>query len=683
MNLFTYIKNREWDKIITILKDDVNNTIDINIKDSNNNYLLQYAVLYNNIELTKILLSKKCKIDIIDIDNRCILYYPVKYDYVDILLLILQHNNNNIGISIIDIQDKDGNTPLHYSIFFTNIQIITKLLKYGSDVNIKNNRGYNALHMAVYTKDLNICKIILQQHIDINDVTNTGETALHLATNYQLYDICELLLTNNINYNIYDFENELVPIVYSIILNNNSIFSLFLKFNISLDIQDVYGNSILHYIIMENNLYMFDKIIVYDFNINTYNIDSKTPFHIIFDTINNNTIHYIRQLITKSDINIQDNNGNTIMHLLCKSNLWNDIQDKLITKNINIFIKNKNEQTALDLITDTNDKDKFITMIAKSYLYHIKKGSLEDIKQNIINNHISYLQPNIEFDLCNNACASYSTFVGIPLDILTSLLYILNKFNNVSSVLELNFINNKPLTLHYNAIGIMNDSSKNYLNFEILWSYHKIFYPVNFETIFKQQLKSNKQFIIIPLGIEYYNYTHANYLIYDSKTNEIERFEPNGSHNPNKLNYNPLLLDSLLAFKFKSINDITYIGPRSFLPKIGFQRLDTYEKYTHSKISDPKGFCAVWSIWYVDMRLQNPTISRLQLVEKIIRYIKLNNISFRQLIRNYAELLTKYRDTILATEDIDINDWISSSLSTTIINNINNYISNIIKHQIQ
>ena len=82
-------------------------------------------------------------------------------------------------------------------------------------------------------------------------------------------------------------------------------------------------------------------------------------------------------------------------------------------------------------------------------------------------------------------------------------------------------------------------------------------------------------YIIIPIGIEHYNGNHANYIIYDIKKNEVERFEPNGSHNPYKLNYNPILLDNLLEKKFKDINPkIKYIRPEEYLPKIGFKIFD-------------------------------------------------------------------------------------------------------------
>ena len=56
------------------------------------------------------------------------------------------------------------------------------------------------------------------------------------------------------------------------------------------------------------------------------------------------------------------------------------------------------------------------------------------------------------------------------------------------------------------------------------------------------------------------------------------------------------------------IPDIKYIRPYNFLPKISFQLLDIIERKKR-KIGDPIGFCALWSIWYVDNRIKYKEIT--------------------------------------------------------------------------
>ncbi len=43
----------------------------------------------------------------------------------------------------------------------------------------------------------------------------------------------------------------------------------------------------------------------------------------------------------------------------------------------------------------------------------------------------------------------------------------------------------------------------------------------------------------------------------------------------------------------------------------------------------------------------------------MIKYIKMKNISFKNLIRNYSKEIISIRDKILKNADININDWLN------------------------
>ena len=115
INLFELIKNNKLkefkDKIINL-----DPSIDINLRDNYNEYLLSYAILYNNLELVKLLIEKGAKIDILDTEHRCILYTCIKYGYNDITSFLIKTNNDIIGINILDIKDRNNRIPLHYAI---------------------------------------------------------------------------------------------------------------------------------------------------------------------------------------------------------------------------------------------------------------------------------------------------------------------------------------------------------------------------------------------------------------------------------------------------------------------------------------------------------------------------------------------------------------------------------------
>ena len=98
----------------------------------------------------------------------------------DKLISVLQNQTNNINI-----QDKDGDTPLHIAIFLCNYQIIKILLDNGANINIKDKWGQTAIHRLYFgIKDKQIIKIIDfldKKNGNFSAVDDFGNTVLHIA----------------------------------------------------------------------------------------------------------------------------------------------------------------------------------------------------------------------------------------------------------------------------------------------------------------------------------------------------------------------------------------------------------------------------------------------------------------------------------------------------------------------
>lgn len=695
--LFYFIKKQETENFI-ILLDKQDNDFDINIRDDQNNYLLTYIVLFNNIFILKKIIDKNINLDIIDNDKKYILYHVIKYGYNEILELLLLKNTNTIGISIIDMIDNIKYSALHYAIYFKNIYAINRLLYYGSNTNITEQNGYNALHLAVYVKSESICNIIIKYIANINAKCNTGETALHIACNMQLNNIVIILLNSNVNINMQDNVHEITALHYCVHLNNIDLVNILLKYKADKNIQDLYGNTALHYTIIDNKLNIFKKLCdettgIIDYNI--WNISGQLPLHILLInddiTINTNLSEYLDILIVKSNFVIQDDFGNNCLHLLISNNLWKKYKKILATKKLDIFSKNNDNIMPIDLI-DKKDYDEFMALITESYLYRLKnintiwyeewenmcvnndinecskliRNKLDNILADIRNNKMIYCynksfpvkKQNICIDLIEGKKNNFCLFTGHTLDVLVGLIYLLKKHNDVCSVTNFNFTKNKTLCDFYRSNGLIMNNDCDFINFELLWVKQKLYIIEDFTN---KIMKCNKRFIILPLGIDMVYASHSNYIIIDNHLKEIERFEPHGYKSPFGLDYNATLLDNTLELKFKSINNnYKYIKPFDFLPKIGFQIFESQE-IKNKKIGDPEGFCALWSIWYVDMRLLQKDLDRKVLVNTLIKSIRNNNISFKNLIRNYAVEILQIRDALLSKINIDINDFINEN----------------------
>lgn len=759
--LFSLIKNHEYDKFINLLKDTIENDpigFDINATDDQDNYFLTYAVTLNRNDVVKTLIDIGVRIDIVDKYDRSIIVYPITYSYYEIMETLLESNKNNIGISILDIKDRNQKIPLHYAIELKNLKAIELLIKFGANCNTTDANGQNSLHLSIKTRSIDICKLVLLNIGDINSRYNTGENSLHIACNLQLVEIAKLLIDNKINTNTQDYSNEITPLHYAVLLNNREIITMLLNNGANPNIQDVYGNTSLHYSIVENNFQIFKIIVTHPIakkivNYNIWNIDGEIPLHlalkkndeishdlrqpnVIHDDIldDNNTIKtvktvktdntdttnakdYLEIMIDKSNLTLQDNDGNTCLHYLVEFKLWKKYSKILEKKRLDIFSINVDKKTPLDFL-DKSDENQFIDMVVESYYYRLINSNykwntewqnlcVSDASANgskkcrdKIRSEITGLINNVKkgkalkcdeksfpmkktvscVSISEGVPSDFCTFTGTTLDILIGVIYLLKKHKNICGTVTKNTNKNKELCSLHKSLGGLINTRCEFFSFEIVWSNQKLYLMDDFYTRFKQcvNVQKHKKYIIVPILIEMREGNHAGYLIYDVDKKEVERFEPHGSSSPHGLYYNPNLLDELLEAKFKDIDDdIKYFRPKDFLPKIGFQIMDVNEN-NKRKIGDPLGFCALWCIWYVDMRLLYKEIDRKELVSILMKTLRANNISFRNMIRNYGQYIIDMRDEILKKTKMDINDWLNDQYTDNQIDSVIDQINNII-----
>jgi len=244
--------------------------------------------------------------------------------------------------------------------------------------------------------------------------------------------------------------------------------------------------------------------------------------------------------------------------------------------------------------------------------------------------------------------------------------------SNTQLILDYPLTTHQELETYYKKLGLNFQLKLNFCNIEIIWSYQKIFYPTYFDSIVDKIISNNeKVYIIIPLGIETGQGSHANIIFWDLKNKRIERFEPNGNKYPRGCNYNPMLLDRLLLNKFTSIDpNITYSAPKDYLPNIGLQLLEIQEDRRCKRIGDPNGFCAIWCIWWCYQKLNNAATPSSKLIMSVIKKIKLENKSFKNIIRNFSQNIVNLRDKYLKKYNLDINDWLTGNYTETILNKL-------------
>ena len=230
--------------------------------------------------------------------------------------------------------------------------------------------------------------------------------------------------------------------------------------------------------------------------------------------------------------------------------------------------------------------------------------------------------------------------------------YILEYRNNSKSNLTKNNLNkSKKINKNKNKIKNLNKSKK--LN--------------------QTKNKNKKQFVLIPiyLGSEDCDITkgHFNIMILNLKNLTIERFEPYGSSLKQKEHK---LFDKTLEKSFnsnlgKKYGKFKVIKPDSIMNKYSFQTIEENEVskgLSNQRLSDPGGFCGVWGIWFINMRLKFPNMNTKEFLNKAEKLIK-KKYNFRKFIRNYSQILIKERRKMLGGKSIQ--DLDSFQLSKKII----------------
>ena len=327
------IKNHEYDKFQKYLKN--NPDVDINIIDENNNYLINYIINYNKVDLLSILILKKVKLNIISTDGYSIFYNPIKYGFYDIIKLLLYFNDTN-NINLLNLIDNYNKIPLHYAIQFKRNNIIKEMLKYQFNLNHVDKNNNNALNIALISKNTEAAYLLINENININQINNKGETAIFESLKNKFDDISLKLIENNCDLKIKNNKFQLTPLLLSVYLNNITISKKIYEKQKDCNEQDNFGNCILHYCItydfMELYNFFIDKISYDLFNLNGLNaLSYLLELNKTYDK------YKIDLLLNKSNINYQDNKGNTILFKLLELNLFIKYQDILKKKKIKNF----------------------------------------------------------------------------------------------------------------------------------------------------------------------------------------------------------------------------------------------------------------------------------------------------------------------------------------------------------
>ncbi|CAI9726805.1 E3 ubiquitin-protein ligase MIB2-like [Octopus vulgaris] len=344
--------------------------VDVNMADKHGRTPLHMACRGGYTEIVQMLLQFKANVNMVDEYGKTPLHMACSEGYSATVLVLLQFksdinvvdnchstplhmaclrgHHNTVEVLLqskadINVEDRYGRSPLHVACYSGHSSTVKVLLKFTADVNIKNKYNNTPLHLACYGKHSGIVEVLLKSTADVKVVNNKGDTPLHVACgNGGDADTVKILLQHKPDVNL----------------------------------KNKYNNTPLHLAVLQNN---YDDQIHMDIK----DCCQQTPFLL---SLSEGHLGMVHMFVSKgADVNAVDKDGNNCLHHVLKRKLFHseseemDVLDEICSQlslnkedrlsavavacylaeeGANFHHKNKKNRTPLDIICNSNLKEK-------------------------------------------------------------------------------------------------------------------------------------------------------------------------------------------------------------------------------------------------------------------------------------------------------------------------------------
>ncbi|MEM7362108.1 MAG: ankyrin repeat domain-containing protein, partial [Bacteroidota bacterium] len=166
----------------------------INVQSDYGKTPLHFAVEKGDVDMVKLLLDNGAKP--IKIDRQPLLIWAINKGKEALIQVIAESKRDDF----INVQDKRGNTPLHFAAWKGDAAMIKLLLnnRAKASINVQDKDKRTPLHFAVEKGDVDMVELLLDYGAEasINVQSDYGKTPLHFAVEKGDVDMVKLLLDN-------------------------------------------------------------------------------------------------------------------------------------------------------------------------------------------------------------------------------------------------------------------------------------------------------------------------------------------------------------------------------------------------------------------------------------------------------------------------------------------------------
>ncbi|CAH3150812.1 unnamed protein product [Porites lobata] len=231
--------------------------------------------------------------------------------------------------AIVDLQDKDGKTALHYAVhalhhacrFHGSCEILSCLIETGADVNARAKNKSTPLMMACEYGHLNAVTFLTEHgaHAGLRD--EDDKTALHYAVcgSDVSCEILSYLIGIGADVNACA-KNKGTPLMIAAENGHINAVTTLVKCGAYVDLKDKDGQTALHYALMYSphaSIEVLNCLIKNEADVNAFTFRYETPLMLAsyFETSVHDHVKAVTFLIEHgANVDLQDNNGDTALH---------------------------------------------------------------------------------------------------------------------------------------------------------------------------------------------------------------------------------------------------------------------------------------------------------------------------------------------------------------------------------
>ncbi|XP_041355392.1 uncharacterized protein LOC121373015 [Gigantopelta aegis] len=317
----------------------------VDLGNENGDTPIHIAAQQKSVEIVHYLVQKRAQVNLQNGSGNTSLHIAAQQKSLEMMSYLVQNGAQ------VNLQNESGNTSLCIAVQQRSLEIASYLVQNGAQVNIQNYSGSTSLHIAAQQKSLEIARYLVQNGAQVNLQNKHGDSSFHIAAQQKSLEIARYLVQNGVKVNV---KNKRGNTPFHIAAQHNSvdILSCIVGHGTELNLPNKSGNTPLHLAIQHGSVETAHWLVEKGAQIDIHNENGEIALHLAaknttFVCENNRSLAFIEHLVQNgTDINQQDNSGNTTLHFAVQYWISKRVQ-YLLKKGAKVNIKNLSGYTPL------------------------------------------------------------------------------------------------------------------------------------------------------------------------------------------------------------------------------------------------------------------------------------------------------------------------------------------------